>query len=158
MTSRSRMPGLVAALVLISALASPSAIAAESTGGPSPQYPGSRLSISISKAARASSVVTVTFKGTNAQFTEGAPISYALTAFVQARSALPKCPASYDEELNNFANLGGRSIIRIATNLNEGVQGPFSYKAKSRAGPARRIVVCAYSRLITDDAAYAQLR
>src|SRR4051812_9163463 len=151
MTRRSPTPGLVASLVLISALASPSAIAAESTGGPAPQYPGPRLSISISKAARASSVVTVTFEGTNAQFTEGAPISYALTAFVQARSALPKCPASYDEELNNFANLGGRSIIRIATNLNEGVQGPFSYKVKYPPGPAPRLVVCAYSRRSTHE-------
>ena len=122
------------------------------------QYPGSHVSISISRTARANSIVTVTFRGTNAVFTQGAPITYALDAFVQARSALPSCPASYGEELNNYANLGGRSIIKIATGLNEGVSGPFRIPVKYRSGPTRRIVVCAYSRLITDDAAHAQLR
>src|SRR3954454_4486071 len=140
--------------VALAVLAFPAATAATSA----PQYPGSKLSISVPRTARASSIVTVTFTGTNALFTEGAPITYSLTAFVQSRSALPTCPASYSEELNNFANLGGRSIIMIATNLNEGTQGPFSYMVKYRSGPTRRIVVCAYSRLITDDAAHAQLR
>ena len=148
------MTGRATIAAALAALAWPASAAAAS----SPQYPGSKLSISVPRTARASSVVTVTFSGTNAQFTEGAPITYGLTAFVQARSALPSCPASYNEELNNFANLGGRSIIQIAINLNEGVQGPFSYKVKYRAGPVRKIVICAYSRLITDDAAYAQKR
>src|SRR4051812_16407287 len=151
MTGRSTV---LLALAAVGALAWPAA----SGGTSAPQYPASKLSISISKAARASSVVNVTFTGTNALFTEGAPITYSLAAFVQSRSALPSCPASYDEEFNNYVNLGGRSIIMIATNLNEGVQGPFRYKVKYRSGPTRRIVVCAYSRLITDDAAYAQLR
>jgi hypothetical protein len=122
------------------------------------QYPASQLSVSVSRNARANSVVTVTFSGTNAVFTQGAPVTYTLDAFVQARSALPSCPASYGEELNNYANLAGRSIIRIATNLNEGVSGPFRFNVKYRSGTTRRIVICAYSRLITDDAAHAQLR
>src|SRR3954454_11076149 len=151
MTGRS---SALAAVVALGALAWPAASGATSA----PQYPGSKLSIAISRSARASSVVTVTFTGTNAQFTEGAPITSSLTAFVQSRSALPSCPASYDEEFNNFANLGGHSIIMIATNLNEGGQRPFRYRVKYGAGPARRIVVCAFSRVITDAAAYAQLR
>jgi hypothetical protein len=149
------MSGLGVAVALAAlALASPGAAMADA----GTQYPDSHVSISMSRSARASSVVTVTFSGTNAVFTQGAPITYALDAFVQARSALPSCPASYGEELNNYANLGGRSIIKIATNLNEGVSGPFRFNVKYRSGPTRRIVVCAYSRLITDDAAHAQLR
>jgi hypothetical protein len=132
-------------------------VARQATGS-NAQYPGSHLSISLSKRARANSVLTLTFGGRNALFTTGASITYSLAAFVQARADLPRCPASYGEELNNYANLGGRSIIRIATNLNEGTQGRFRFKVKYRSGRVRRIVVCAYSRLITDDAAYAQLR
>src|SRR4051812_30621982 len=131
------MKGSSLILGALIALALPAGAAATSA----PQYPGSKLSISISKRARANSVVTVTFRGTNALFTEGAPITYTLTAFVQARSALPTCPASYSEELNNYANLAGRSIIQIATNLNEGTQGPFKYNVKYRSGPTRKIVV-----------------
>lgn len=131
---------------------------AKSTGGPSAQYPQSRLSVSLPVTARAGSIVTVTFSGRNAAFTEGAPVTYTLEAFVQKRSVLPRCPASYSEELNNLINLGGSAIARFATNLNEGVSGPFRFRVKYRAGTIRRIVICAYSRLITDDAAYAQLR
>jgi len=147
-------PLAVAALLLLPG----SALPEKSTGGPSPQYPESRLSISLPKKARAGSIVTVTFAGRNATFTEGAPITYQLEAFVQKRSVLPTCPASYDAEFNNYINLSGTAIARIAIGLNEGVSGPFHFKVKYRAGNVRRIVICAYSRLITDDAAYAQLR
>jgi hypothetical protein len=139
-------------------LVHPATLPALSTGGPSAQYPQSRLSISMPTRARAGSIVTVTMSGTNAPFTEGAPIAYSLDVFVQKQSVLPSCPASYSEELNNLANLAGIAIVRIAINLNEGVSGPFRIPVKYQTGTIRRIVICAYSRLITDDAAYAQLR
>src|SRR5690348_14798134 len=103
----------VPVLVAAGTLAWPAALMADA----GTQYPASQLKISMSRSARANSIVTVTFSGTNAVFTQGAPITYALDAFVQARSALPACPASYNAELNNYANLAGRSIIKIATNL-----------------------------------------
>ena len=146
--------GVVAALVAGAALVWPAGLMADA----GTQYPASQLKISVSPKARANSIVTVVFSGTNAVFTQGAPITYQLDAFVQARSALPTCPASYNAEFNNFANLAGRSIIHIATGLNEGVSGPFRFSVKYRSGTTRRIVICAYSRLITDDAAHAQLR
>src|SRR3954466_5774172 len=139
-------------------LVHPSAPPAQSTGGPSAQYPQSRLSISLPATARAGSIVTVTLAGTNAAFTEGAPITYSLEVFVQKRSVFPSCPASYGEEVNNLANLNGTAVVRIANGLNEGVSGPFRIPLKYRTGSIRRIVICAYSRLITDDAAYAELR
>ena len=144
----------VAVLIGVQALLWPAGLMADA----GTQYPASHLKISVSPRARANSIVTVTFSGTNAVFTQGAPITYQLDAFVQARSALPTCPASYDAEFNNYANLAGRSIVKIATNLNEGVSGPFRFSVKYRSGTTRRIVICAYSRLITDDAAHAQLR
>src|SRR3954468_12689817 len=136
----------------------PSALPAQSTGGPTAQYPQSRLSISLPANARAGAIVAVTLSGTNEPFTEGAPVTYTLEVFVQKRSVFPSCPASYAEEINNLANLSGAAVVRIASNLNEGVSGPFRIPVKYRTGSIRSIVICAYSRLITDDAAHAELR
>src|SRR4051794_18913390 len=141
MTGSLRM-ALVVAAALVPA---PAAFGAGSTGGSSSLYPGSKLAISLSKNARTNHAVTVTFSGTNVQFTQGAPITYSLVAFVQSRSALPSCAPSYDEEFNTFSNLGASSIIMIATNLNEGLQGPFKFHVKYRTGAVRRFVVCAYT-------------
>jgi hypothetical protein len=150
--------GLAASLAVAALLIDAAALPARSTGGPTAQYPDSRLAISMPATSRAGSLVTVTFAGRNAAFTQGADIDYQLEAFVQQRSVLPRCPLSYSEEFNNFLNVGGNAIGRIAIGLNEGPSGPFRFRVRYRSGPARRIVVCAYTRLITDDAAHAQLR
>src|SRR5690349_4471312 len=105
--------GVVASLAALGPLVFASALPAKSTGGPAPGYPNSRLSISVPAKARAGSIVTVTFSGTNAAFTEGAPITYALEAFVQQRSVLPRCPRAFSDEFNNYIDLGGTTIGRI---------------------------------------------
>lgn len=135
--------------------------AAASTGASAPDYPGSKLAISVSKTQRAGSLVSVTLSGTNALFDPSRPDTstpYTVNVFVQTRAVLASCPRSYEDQLNNVINLGSRNVYEIGNGYNLGRSGAFRFKVKYRSGAARRVVYCAYTRLITDDAAYAQLR
>lgn len=131
-----------------------------STYLPAPAYPNSTLAINLAGKPRAGKIVKVVVSGSNAPFEIGYPgsgdyLSYTLDAFAQNGKVLPNCPRSFSEELQNEINLG---IARIATGLTEGYYGPFSIPLRfqsSRRVP--NIVVCAYSRLITDDAAVSAL-
>ena len=68
---------------------------------------------------------------------------------------LTNCPRTFTEELQNEINLG---IARIAQGFSEGYYGSFSLPIQFRTSPRiRNVVVCAYSRLITDDAAVSAL-
>ena len=129
-----------------------SAQGSESVFVPAPSYPNSSLAIRLVGKPRAGNVVRVVVSGSNAPFEE---IAYQLDAFAQDGRVLPNCPRSFAEELQNEINLG---VSRIAQGLNEGAYGAFAIPLQFR--PARRIrnvVVCAYSRMITDDAAVSAL-
>src|SRR5689334_3759749 len=91
---------VLAPLAAAALLVPPGARPATSTGRSAPGYRHSKLKITLPRTARAGSILTVTFSGSNRRFTQGAPITYSLAAFVQKRSTLPKCPRSYDEEFN----------------------------------------------------------
>ncbi len=127
---------------------------------PAPSYPNSSLAIKLAGKPRAGRIVRVVVSGSNAPFEAGYPgsgdyISYQLDAFAQNGNVLPNCPRSFAEELQNEVNLG---IARIAQGLNEGYFGAFGIPIQFRTSPRiRNVVVCAYSRLIEDDAAVSAL-
>jgi hypothetical protein len=127
---------------------------------PAPSYPSSSLAISLAGKPRAGNVVRVVVSGSNAPFEAGYPgsgddIAYQLDAFAQNGKVLPNCPRSFAEELQNEVNLG---ISRIAQGLNEGYYGAFAIPLQFQVSPRiRNVVVCAYSRMITDDAAVSAL-
>jgi len=127
---------------------------------PAPSYPNSSLAIKVAGNPRAGKVVRVVVSGSNAPFEAGYPgsgdyIAYQLDAFAQNGKVLPNCPRSFTEELQNEINLG---ISRIAQGFSEGYYGSFSLPIQFRTAPRiRNVVVCAYSRLITDDAAVSAL-
>lgn len=127
---------------------------------PAPAYPNSSLAIRVVGTPRAGRVVKVLVSGSNAPFEAGYPgsgddIAYQLDAFAQNGKVLPNCPRSFAEELQNEVNLG---IARIAQGLNEGFFGPFGIPLQFRSSPRiRNVVVCAYSRMISDDAAVSAL-
>jgi hypothetical protein len=128
---------------------------------PAPSYPNSSLAIDLAGKPRAGKIVKVVVSGSNAPFVysgftgNGDYIDYQLDAFAQNGNVLPDCPRSFAEELQNEVNLG---VSRIAQGLNEGPYGPFGIPLRFRTSRgAPHIVVCAYSRMIDDDAAVSAL-
>ena len=131
-----------------------------STFLPAPSYPKSTLAIKLAGNPRAGKVISLVITGSNAPFEIGGPgsgsyLSYQLDAFAQNAKVIRKCPRSFAEELQNEVNLG---ITRIAQGLNEGFYGQFRIPIRVRTSRSvRHIVVCAYSRLVDDDAAVSAL-
>jgi hypothetical protein len=128
---------------------------------PAPSYPNSSLAIKVLGKPRAGGIVKVVVSGNNAPFLysgatgEGDYIDYQLDAFAQNGKVLPNCPRSFMAELQNEVNLG---ISRVAQGLTEGPYGPFDHLIAFRTSPRiRKVVVCAYSRMIDDDAAVSAL-
>jgi hypothetical protein len=127
---------------------------------PAPAYPNSKLAIDVVGHPRAGKVVKVVVSGSNDPFEIGYPgsgdyLAYQLDAFAQNGKVLPNCPRSYAEELQNSINLG---VARIGQGLSEGYFGGFSLPIRFQTSrKVRNIVVCAYSRMITDDAAVSAL-
>ena len=136
------------------------AYAKGSTFLPAPAYPNSKLAIDVAGKPRAGKVVKVTVSGSNAPFEIGYPgsgdyIAYQLDVFAQNGKVVPNCPRSFTEELQNSINLGDS---RVAQGFPEGYYGPFATPIRfTTSGRVRNVVVCAYSRLIDDDAAVSAL-
>jgi hypothetical protein len=146
---------VVAACALLLA---PGVASAQSESQSAPNYPNSKLKLSVPKSSRAGSVVTVTASGSNALFDPNnalASPSFTVDVFAQDPKVLPTCPVSYSEQLDNVINLGTDAIYQIIRAGNAGQQGNFKISRKYRAGATRRVLYCGYSRLITDDAAVA---
>jgi hypothetical protein len=128
---------------------------------PAPAYPNSTLAIDLVGHPRAGKVVRVVVSGSNDPFEIGGQgsgeyLAYQLDAFAQNGRVLPNCPRSFAEELQNQVNLG---ISRIAQGLPAGYYGRFSTTLSFQTSRrVRDIVVCAYTRMITDDAAVSALR
>jgi hypothetical protein len=127
---------------------------------PAPAYPNSKLAIDVAGKPRAGRVVKVVVSGSNAPFEIGYPgsgdyIAYQLDVFAQNGKVVPNCPRSFTEELQNSINLG---VSRIAQGFPEGYYGGFQTPVRFQTSRSvRNIVVCAYSRLIDDDAAVSAL-
>ena len=154
--------GAVALLLLLhSALAFGAAEDKASVYAPAPAYPNSTLAIDLVGHPRAGKVVKVVVSGSNDPFEIGYPgsgdyLAYQLDAFAQNGKVLPSCPRSFAEALQNEINLG---TARIAQGLPEGYYGRFSTPLAFKSSrKVRDIVVCAYSRMVDDDAAVSALR
>jgi hypothetical protein len=139
------------------------AAAAEGKGSvflPAPSYPNSTLAIKAAGKPRAGKVVKVVISGSNAPFEIGGAgsgdfLAYQLDAFAQNGKVVPNCPRTFAEELQNQINLG---VARIAQGFNEGYYGGFGIPVRFQTSTrVRNIVVCAYSRLVDDDAAVSAL-
>ena len=163
------MPRLSSPRSLVSfaalALASLAILAASAEGKgsvylPAPAYPNSKLAIKVAGKPRAGKVVKAVISGSNAPFEIGGPgsgdyLAYQLDVFAQNGKVVPNCPRSFAEELQNEINLG---VARIGQGLPEGYYGPFSTPVRFQTSRGiRNIVICAYSRLIDDDAAVSAL-
>lgn len=128
---------------------------------PAPGYPNSRLAIDLAGRPRAGQVASVVVSGSNAPFELGYPgsgefLADQLDAFVQNAKIAPRCPRTFAEELQNQVNLGAS---RIGQGLSEGYRGAFRIPLRFRTSRSvRTVVICAYSRLVTDDAAVSALR
>ena len=154
-----------AAMVMALLVHSATALAVTAERGsvfvPAPSYPNSKLAISLVGQPKAGKVVRVVVSGSNDPFEIGYPgsgdyLAYQLDAFAQNGKVLPNCPRSFAESLQNSINLG---TARIAQGLPEGYYGPFSTPlAFQSSRKIRDIVVCAYSRMITDDVVVSALR
>jgi hypothetical protein len=125
-----------------------------------PAYPSSKLAIDVAGKPRAGRIVKVVVSGSNAPFEIGFPgsgdyLAYQLDVFAQNGKVVPNCPRSFAEELQNEINLG---VARIGQGLPEGYYGSFSTPIRFQTSrQVRNVVVCAYSRLIDDDAAVSAL-
>lgn len=157
----SRRIATAATLALLSlALFAGVAQAKQSVFLPAPAYPNSTLAIDLAGKPKAGKVVKVVVSGSNAPFEIGGPgsgeyLDYQLDVFAQNGKVLKNCPRSFAAELQNSINLG---VARIAQGLNEGKYGGFGYPIRFQSSTkVRHIVVCAYSRMITDDAAVSAL-
>jgi len=137
------------------------AVRTNSVFAPAPSYPNSALAIDLVGHPRAGKVVKIVVSGSNDPFEIGYPgsgdsLAYQLDAFAQNGKVLPTCPRSFAEALQNQVSLG---VARIAQGLPEGHQGRFSIQlAFQSSRRVRDIVVCAYSRMVDDDAAVSALR
>ena len=157
------LAGCAAVLFLLVHAATALGMAAgeRSVYAPAPSYPNSTLAIDLVGHPRAGRIVRVVVSGSNDPFEIGYPgsgdyLAYQLDAFAQNGRVLPSCPRSFGEELQNQVNLG---ISRIAQGLPEGYYGRFSTPLAFRTSRrVRDIVVCAYSRMVDDDAAVSALR
>ena len=155
------LPTTLVALLLLPATALGMTAGKGSVFVPAPSYPNSKLAIDLVGHPRAGKVVRVVVSGSNDPFEIGYPgsgdyLAYQLDAFAQNGRVLPNCPRSFAEELQNSINLG---VARIAQGLPEGYHGPFNTPlAFQSSRKVRDIVVCAYSRMITDDVVVSALR
>ena len=142
-------------------LVSATALGKGSVFVPAPAYPNSKLAIDLVGHPRAGKVVKIVVSGSNDPFEIGGAgsgdyLAYQLDAFAQNGKVLPNCPRSFAESLQNSINLG---TSRIAQGLPEGYYGSFQTPLAFRTSrKVRDIVVCAYSRMIDDDAAVSALR
>jgi hypothetical protein len=157
------LAGGVAILLLLlhSATAFGAAASKTSVFASARSYPNSTLAIDLVGHPRAGKVVKVVVSGSNDPFEIGYPgsgdyLAFPLDAFAQNGKVLPSCPRSFAEALQNQINLG---TARIAQGLPEGYYGRFSTPlALKTSRKVRDIVVCAYSRMVDDDAAVSALR
>ena len=157
------MRRIAASLIVLVSLVSFSGIAQGkgSTFLPAPAYPNSTLAVKLAGKPRAGKIIKLVVTGSNTPFEIGGPgsgdyLAYQLDAFAQNAKVLPTCPRSFGEELQNQVNLG---ITRIAQGLPEGFYGRFKTPIRVQTSRSvRHIVVCAYSRMVDDDAAVSALR
>lgn len=161
MRLRSRALATAATATVLACAGAGPAPAARSESRAAPSYPNTRLAIRVKGRPRAGSIATVVVSGSNERLEisegSGSFLSYHVDLFVQNPRVLRRCPVSYDAALDNVINLSDH-ISRIGRYMNAGEGGRFRIPVKYQTGDLRRVLFCAYTQVITDDAAVAALR
>jgi hypothetical protein len=130
-----------------------------STTVAAPAYPESRIAMAVKGTPRAGGIATLKVSGSNASRDDGDGLAfdYTLDVFVHDRSVSGTCPRSFREARNRIANLPEK-VDHIGIDLNAGSSGPFEQTIQYRTERFRRIMFCAYTTYVTDDAAMGALK
>jgi hypothetical protein len=148
-----RLRAHVCALVSVGllALAASPALA----DGTDPDYPGSLLHVTTTGSDVAGKLLTIVATGTNAP-SAVVPIDYGLRLFAINHKLLPEpCSQSFETEETISSDNPQASRLLTFEDLNEGLSGPFTISLPITPGAAGDLLICAYSVLVTDDAAWA---
>jgi hypothetical protein len=130
--------------------------AGHSDDGTDPAYPGSVVHVSVSGPLQAGKVLTITATGTNAPDNQlGVPISYGLELIVVDPEILQgPCEVSEEKEISDITDVPNSGQLLNFSDLNEGQSGSFKITQPYEPGGFGPLLVCAYSKFVTDDAAY----
>jgi hypothetical protein len=102
----------------------------------------------------AGQVLTIVASGSNAPF--GTPIDYGLRLFAIDHAQLPiPCAQSFRMEETIWEDNPQAGALLTFENLNEGLSGPFDISLPITLGGPGDLLICAYTVLVTDDAAWA---
>jgi hypothetical protein len=126
--------------------------------GTAPAYPGSVVHVSVSGPLQAGKVLTITATGANtAQTALGGPaLDFGLDLIVVDPQILKgPCEVSEQKELTDITNVPDGGRLLNFDDLNEGSSGPFRISQPYEPAGFGPLLVCAYSKYVTDDAAYA---
>jgi hypothetical protein len=152
-TGRALSIGAAAILGIVLALLAASPARADGTD---PAYPGSVVHVSVSGPLQAGKVLTITAAGTNAADNQlGVPISYGLELIVVDPEILKgPCEVSEEKEISDITDVPNSGQLLNFSDLNEGPSGAFKITQPYEPGGFGPLLVCAYSKFVTDDAAY----
>lgn len=130
-----------------------------STSRSAPAYPQSSLTLKVAGTPRAGGIVTLNVSGSNASRDDGDGLAfgYTLDVYVLDRSAYRACAPSLREANNRQANLPGK-VEHIGLGLDVPAAGPFRQQIKYQSEGFRRLLFCAYTTYVTDDAALGALK
>jgi hypothetical protein len=126
--------------------------------GTDPAYPGSVVHVAVSGPLQAGKVLTITATGANtAQTSLGGPaLDFGLEVIVVDPHILKgPCEVSEEKELTDITNVPDGGRLLNFDDLNEGSSGPFRVSQPYEPAGFGPLLVCAYSKYVTDDAAYA---
>lgn len=131
----------------------------KSTFVAAPAYPQSTLAMSVSGNPRARSIATLRVSGSNASRDDGDGLAfdYTLDVYVMDRSVFRSCARSQREANNRQANLPGK-VEHIGLGLGVPASGPFSETIRFQTESFRKLLFCAYTTYVVDDAAMGQLK
>jgi len=164
--SRTHAVSAFAGAALAAALLAPPAHAYTSTSKAQPGYETSKLAMVVKGKPRQNAIVTLEVTGFNQlfpvpldpDFPDRTPLDFTLDVYVQPRSIYSTCAADIDAQNDRVINFPTK-VKNIAGNVNEGPSGAFRHTIKYRAGSARKIMFCAYTRYsATDDIIRSSLK
>jgi hypothetical protein len=149
-------PFIAACIAVAAALGVAQSAAADGTD---PAYPGSVLHVSIGRPRLAGRPITIHATGHNAPDNLDVHLGYGLDVVLVDPRRLPgPCKRAFEAEVTDITNNPGDGALLTFEDLNEGSFGPFNIPVRFTTRGHGPLLVCAYSRYVTDDAAYASTR
>ena len=130
-----------------------------STSVAAPAYPESSLAMAVKGKPRARGITRLAVSGSNASQDDGDGLAfdYTLDVYVLDRRAFPTCAPSLREANSRLAQLPGK-VEHIGFGLSVPASGPFSETITYRAESFRKVIFCAYTTYVIDDAAMGSLK